>query len=512
MKTKDYPTWVLAHKAKGTEIRHFNGRFYLYKISSFWDKEKKKSRKKTECLLGRITEEGLKVSKPRISEEKASQISVVESGMSEYIHSQNEDILEALTTRFPKQGKSLFLLAMFRLAYQSPLKNMSFYHENSFMKQVFPTVNLGKNNLTDLLKEVGTQRSSISECMKDLMVNPSYVLIDQTHVISLSEQMTCNRLGYNSQRSFEPQVNLLFIFSPEHKVPLYYRMVAGDVRETKALKITLEESGIQEAIVIGDKGFYSKENVKMLFDEELDYILPIRRSHSLCEYELIKKGNKELFDGFFAFDERIIWYKKYKKNGHDLILFLDNKLKEQEEKDYLLRIKKEEQEVEIIEEVEKQIDKVAQLSDTNLTSEVKECEKPKGNTLEKFYERQHAMGTITLDYSLKKEKNPEEIFSCFKSRNEVENTYDAYKNILEADTTYMQGQAQMETWSFINFLALIMYFRIYKQLLDKQMLKKYAPKDILLFLEHIKKMKINDTWMQAEITKKSQAIIDMLRT
>ena len=58
---------------------------------------------------------------------------------------------------------------MFRLAYQSPLKNMSFYHETSFMKKVFPTVNLGKNNLTDLLKEVSTQRSSIIECMKDLM-------------------------------------------------------------------------------------------------------------------------------------------------------------------------------------------------------------------------------------------------------------------------------------------------------------------------------------------------------
>jgi transposase len=316
--------------------------------------------------------------------------------------------------------------------------------------------------------------------------------------------MTCNRLGYNSQRSFEPQVNLLFIFSPEYKVPLYYRMVAGDVRETKALKLTLEESGIQEAIVIGDKGFYSKENIENLSSEGLDYILPIRRSHSLCEYEPMKKGNKELFDDFFAFDERIIWYKKYKKNGHDLILFLDNKLKEQEEKDYLLRIKKEDEEV---------ITDTSTLSSaTNLPVQTEECQKQKGNTLEKFYEKQHSMGTITLHYSLKKEKNPEEIFTCFKSRNEVENTYDAYKNILEADTSYMQGQAQMETWSFINFLALIMYFRIYKQLLEKQMLKKYAPKDILLFLEHIKKMKINDKWLQAEITKKSQTIIDMLRT
>ncbi|WP_280956519.1 hypothetical protein [Bernardetia litoralis] len=40
------------------------------------------------------------MNKPRISEEKASQISGVESGISEYIHSQNEDILESLSTHF----------------------------------------------------------------------------------------------------------------------------------------------------------------------------------------------------------------------------------------------------------------------------------------------------------------------------------------------------------------------------------------------------------------------------
>ena len=55
------------------------------------------------------------------------------------------------------------------------------------------------------------------------------------------------------------------------------------------------------------------------------------------------------------------------------------------------------------------------------------------------------------------------------------------------------------------------YFRIYKTLLEKQMLKNYATKDILLFLAHIKKLKINNNWLQAEITQKSQKIIDLLR-
>jgi len=55
----DYPKWVMKHKKKGTEIRKINGRYYLYKISSIWNKEKKRAQKITNEYLGIITEEGL---------------------------------------------------------------------------------------------------------------------------------------------------------------------------------------------------------------------------------------------------------------------------------------------------------------------------------------------------------------------------------------------------------------------------------------------------------------------
>ncbi|MBK8471346.1 MAG: transposase [Sphingobacteriales bacterium] len=121
------------------------------------------------------------------------------------------------------------------------------------------------------------------------------------------------------------------------------------------------------------------------------------------------------------------------------------------------------------------------------------------------------MGTITITYALKTPKSAEQIFTCFKSRNEIETAFDVYKNVLNADKTYMQGQAQMETWSFINFMALVMYYRIYKQLAAQKMLKNYTPKDIILFLQHIKKICINGEWVQAELTKKTQKIMNLLR-
>jgi hypothetical protein len=42
-----YPNWVDKHRKPGTEIRKFGEKFYIYEVSSYYDKVKKKGRKKT---------------------------------------------------------------------------------------------------------------------------------------------------------------------------------------------------------------------------------------------------------------------------------------------------------------------------------------------------------------------------------------------------------------------------------------------------------------------------------
>lgn len=55
--TNKHPEWALKHKKPGTELRLMNGRYYLYKVSSKWNKEKKRAQKITGKILGRITED-----------------------------------------------------------------------------------------------------------------------------------------------------------------------------------------------------------------------------------------------------------------------------------------------------------------------------------------------------------------------------------------------------------------------------------------------------------------------
>ena len=54
-----YPEWVEKQRRPGTNISCIRGKYYLYEVTSVWNKEKGRAQKKTGQYLGRITEDGL---------------------------------------------------------------------------------------------------------------------------------------------------------------------------------------------------------------------------------------------------------------------------------------------------------------------------------------------------------------------------------------------------------------------------------------------------------------------
>ena len=78
------------------------------------------------------------------------------------------------------------------------------------------------------------------------------------------------------------------------------------------------------------------------------------------------------------------------------------------------------------------------------------------------------------------------------------------KNTLDLDSSYMRSAESFEGWMFLSFLSLQVYYRIYKMLLEKDLLKKYY---ILMHLKEIKKTKINDEWHTAEINLKTEKLL-----
>lgn len=474
-----HPKWALKQKRKGTELRLIRGTYYLYEVSSRWNPDKKRAQKISGRLLGKITPEGfIQSPKYALAQRPIIQSVVVkEHGASHLLWQFVSDVAAALQNAFPSCWREILVVACMRLLYQSPIKNIDFHFQHSYLSVLYPDVSATDKKISSLLRVLGNWREKITAFFKTHIVGRrnDYMLIDATHLLSYSQDMDIAKPGYNNQHVFAPQVNLLFIYSATLQLPVYYRIVPGDVGEVKAFKLTLQESGIEEAVLIADKGFYSDNNISQLEGESLQFIIPLRRSSTLIDYAAFEKSQKQGFQGHFKFSHRYIWYYSYPLNKRMIHCYLNYDLRTREEHDYLNRI------------------------ETH----------PETHTIENFYCRQSRFGTLAILTNLT-HASPEQIYTNYKSRNNIEIMIDAMKNIVKADNSYMRNQTALEGWMFITFIALQWYYRIYKLLSEKQLLSKFSPQDLLMHLAEIKKVKINDLWHTAEITNKTQKLIEKL--
>ena len=133
---------------------------------------------------------------------------------------------------------------------------------------------------------------------------------------------------------------------------------------------------------------------------------------------------------------------------------------------------------------------------------------PEEYTIEKFHEKQYSFGTIAMLTNIMKE--PNEVYSDYKSRGGIEQMIDTLKNVVEADRTYMQNEQALEGWMFINYIALHWYYKVYHLLLKNELNHRYSPIDILQILTEVRKIKINDTWHNSEVTSKTSDLIARL--
>lgn len=474
------PKWVQKFKEPRTEIRNIKGGYYKYAVEYKYNPEKKRTDKITKQLLGKITEEkGFIPSDKYLLKEKAFQVSPVDIktfGVYNLFTSLLSEDLESLKALFnPEVSQTLLTIAMMRFAYQCPLKRISYLHAHDYCSQDWIQQGLDDKKITAALKFVGENRELVVNWMKSrLGISESeinnFVMIDSTHIPTLSENLHVNALGYNPQRSYDPQIRLMYIFSAEMKQPVYYRLINGNITDVKSMKKCLEELNAQNVVFIADKGFYSEKNTKDLRENELHYIIPVYRNNGLINFKPLQVANfKQRIKNYFTYQKRIIWYYEYTKKGQKITTYLDERLRVEEESDYLNRIKTH----------------------------------PDEYTETAFFERMNKFGTLTLVSHLPKEHTAQELYEAYKQRNEIETMFDAYKNFLEADKTYMQNRYVMEGWLMANFIAMINYYRLYKLLKEAKLLSKYSPKDIVEMSKSIYQTKIRGTWHRAEITKKT---------
>jgi transposase len=79
--------------------------------------------------------------------------------------------------------------------------------------------------------------------------------------------------------------------SAQLKQPVNYRLINGNITDVTSMKKCVLEFGVQNVVFIGDKGFYSKQNIDDLQANSLYYIIPLFRNNKLIDFKPLQKAN-----------------------------------------------------------------------------------------------------------------------------------------------------------------------------------------------------------------------------
>lgn len=473
-----YPSWVTIHRKPATELRFINNTYYLYAVTSKYDPTTKKGKKVTGKLLGKITEkEGFLQSQKKTLADRASKpidissICVKEFGFTQFLKIYGSIINDKLTKYFPKHHQLITYMAYCRLVHQSPIKNMGFHISKSMLSIDDDSSNYDKK-FSAALKEIGQNRQATADYMKSFIVPNDYIMVDMTNMFSASENISYVKKGYNSDMVFDTQFNLMYIYSPKLQQPIFYKLFSGNVREVTSFKSCLQESGISDAVIIADKGFFSKANAEDLQKNGLRYLIPLRRDNKLINYDLFDITTNE----YISYGKRYVWAHNYELENYKIFIFKDEKLRLQEQNDYLNRIES----------------------------------KLEGYSREGFNKKIKEFGTLSFASNIKELTN-KDAYTNYKSRNSIEILFDGFKTILKADKTYMQNDDTLNGWMFINHIAIQWYYIIYAELQKNNLLEKYSVTDFIKQLYEIKKVKINNEWYLEPMVKATMKMLDKLK-
>ncbi len=440
---------------KGLEVKKFSKGYYVYRSTTYWDKELKKRRKKSTYIGKLDINKGLIESQKTVISNKRVR-SIWEYGNASLLNYAMQDLKPLLQTAFGEIWEEVYALALIRITGYVPLKRANLAWEKLYpVSEVAPSMN--PKALSKVLKEVGINRKGQNHVFKGLASEDKHLVYDLSAIFTRSEAINFAEKGYNKEHFHIPQVNFALFCTANDNLPTMVRILPGSVRDVKSLALSIQEVGVENKTVILDRGFYSQGSIKTLKKHKLTFIVPTKRNSTLYNEQI------SLSEHFF-YHERLIKCGKKEHGGNILYLFEDSEMKKEEE--YTLYKRHDENKI----------------------------------TSDKFNKSLEKAGKILLVSNV--DLSPEDIFLMYKKRDTVEKHYDTYKNILEADKLYLQDNESLFGHLFISFLSLYGYVKIQNYIRKADLTSKYSPRDLIEQFRKVYMLDLDGQMILTEIPKK----------
>ena len=478
------PEWVEKQKRQGFEIKKVGNGYYMYKRTSRWDKEKKKSVKVTGEYIGVVTPDGIVPRKQRLDETKP--VFSMEYGATAFIESIAANMLETLYKHFDKKvAQQIWVISVLRLISPTPFHGIEDHYQTSWISEILPNLPLSKSSIRKLINHVGNNRAKCAAFMRDMLQPAPYLLMNGSRITPTFEdilQVLPDHDSENMYLSLNNQIYIATISEFGDWMPGFYRNISGDMPDIDALEFTLEDAGVEEGIILAGNEFIFTLDFEVLEDSEwnLKYIIPLNLSTE--ETDLATMEVKE----YFSYHNRGISAHMDKKDGYLIYSFRDEFCYAKEFSDSICRAEK----ANAIAMRKRNFDPDKDIYD--VSAEINEI---KGR-----------FGIIILRTNII-DKPASYIYQIHKTREDFERLFKNFHNTSDQDVSYIYDDAGFEAWSFFDHITISIACQILAKLRELDLLKDWSLETLLDHLSRIHIIKMNEQWHIAKTTKKTNDLV-----
>jgi len=189
--------------------------------------------------------------------------------------------------------------------------------EGSYARLLFPNADLRSQRVSDFLIAIGDEYSQREFFGKYLSLlgakekEPGNILIDSTGLPNSVHFPLTAISNHNGEISSE--VRLIYVIHQTTGLPIYFRYCPGNVIDVTTLARTIEElrlMGVNTKFSVMDAGYYDQENLGMLFENGISFIMRLRENFKLYR-ELVATHGSSLAEkpNLVQYNDRYVYIK-----------------------------------------------------------------------------------------------------------------------------------------------------------------------------------------------------------
>jgi hypothetical protein len=473
------PDYIKQYKPPHSEIRHKNGHYYVYAVKGWYDQSTGKSKSKSQGCIGQIYKDLGFV--PNKKKSPPVEMVTCEYGATRIVMATSADIMERLRECFPSDFLRIYTLAVLKVLSNVSSRDIDIAYGKSAISKILPEVHLSKNTLASFLEKLSLNRSGMVSYMAGFhRFNGDSILFDGASFVSQFTHNPFVEKGYCPGNRGKTQIRLLYAFNKTTRFPVYFYVAPGNIPDVTLFEMAAEEIGVANCVVIFDNGFFRKDNIQLILDSKVEFIVPLKRNTKEVPADAKPFSSLEKVKlQHFSYNKRIVYYAEYPSNKYKdckIHVFYDNERHQYLQENYFSQLN--------------------QISDESY---------PPPEQIVSDTER---FGVTMLLNNLS--SSPEEIYRDYKSRWEIEEMFDTHKNTLGFKMNYETSFAAQEAWAFIEFLALQMFYKIDGILINNQMLKSMNVGALLFMASRITQAKISDKWYICNVSNTDKELFTKL--